>query len=65
MILGYVLQIGTCPLTGSTQQLNQTDKDTHTEIVDEVLILLWKNKRKDFGPKRIETPQEYQQNQLT
>ena len=45
------LQTGACyPLRGSTQQLTQTDADTHSQTVDGAWGLLWKNRRKDCGP---------------
>ena len=53
------------PLRGSTQQLTQTNADTHSQTMDGAWILLWENRRKDCGLKGIGTPQEDQQNQLT
>ncbi|EDL05764.1 mCG1026369, partial [Mus musculus] len=41
---------GCCPWRGSTQQLKQTDIDTYSETVDGAGGLLWKNKKKDWGP---------------
>jgi hypothetical protein len=42
-----VIQTGAyCPLRGSTQQLSQTDTDTHSQTMDEGWGLLWKNRRK-------------------
>ena len=47
------LQIGgSCPLRSSTQQLTQTDADTHSQTVDGAWRLFWKNRRKDCGPER-------------
>ena len=46
------LQTGACcPLRSSTQQLTQTDTDTHSQTVDGAWGLLWKNRRKDCNSK--------------
>ena len=41
-----------CPLRGSTQQLTQTDTDTHSQTMDRAWEFFWKNKRKDCSPQR-------------
>jgi hypothetical protein len=39
-----------CLLRSSTQQLTQTDTETHNQIVDKSWGLLWKNRRKNCSP---------------
>ena len=44
------LQTGaSCPLRGSTEQLTQTETDTHSQTVDGAWGLLQKKKRNDYG----------------
>jgi hypothetical protein len=55
IILLLCLQTGVkhdCPLRDSTQQLSQTNADTHSKTVGGAWGLLWKNRRKDCGPGR-------------
>jgi hypothetical protein len=41
---------------GSTQQLTQTDADSHSQTVDGAWEFLWKNRRKKCGPKGNRNP---------
>jgi hypothetical protein len=35
-------------------RLTQTDTDIHSQTIDGAWGLLWKNRRKDYGPQRVE-----------
>jgi hypothetical protein len=37
-------------ITKEVTSLTQTDADTHSQTVNGVWGLLWKNRRKDYGP---------------
>ena len=41
-------------MSSSERQLTQTDTDTHSQTVGGAWGLLWKNKRKNCGPKMDE-----------
>ena len=45
-------QIKHVNLRGFTQQLTQTDTDTHSQTLAGAWGLLWKNRKKDCGPQR-------------